>query len=199
MISVAVALLCLLGQAGPVDADPATHFELITPGSVLLSTDFAGPGFLFTLRVLDASNNLATDYFAFMVYTTTDPAGSVPHQGFVSGNVIVEGAALRTVGVHTITAADNGGLTGTSNNIVAHGYDRDFNGDLLGDILWRDTSGDLSLWIMAGAATAAKLDLGNVATDWTVAGVGDFDSNGTSDILWRESSGLATIWRMDNG
>ena len=37
--------------------------------------------------------------------------------------------------------------------------------------------------------------LGYVSTDWSIAGVGDFDGDGKSDILWRNSTtGQVYLW-----
>ena len=38
----------------------------------------------------------------------------------------------------------------------------------------------------------------HASTDWTIAGVGDFDGNGKADILWRNTtSGAVAIWLMN--
>ena len=55
----------------------------------------------------------------------------------------------------------------------------DFNGDSYGDILWRDTSGNLGIWFMNGTTIVQTAVVGNVPTAWTVAGA---DSKG--DIFW---------------
>ena len=66
----------------------------------------------------------------------------------------------------------------------------DFNGDGLGDILWRDTRGDYAIWLMNGAAVMSSAGLGNVSpTTWSVVGTGDFNGDGMADILWRDTSG----------
>ena len=37
-----------------------------------------------------------------------------------------------------------------------------------------------------------------VATNWTIAGLGDFSGDGRADVLWRNQvTGLAYIWFMD--
>jgi hypothetical protein len=42
----------------------------------------------------------------------------------------------------------------------------DFNGDGLGDILWRDTAGDYAVWLMIGATVTSEAGLGNVPGAW---------------------------------
>ncbi len=44
----------------------------------------------------------------------------------------------------------------------------DYNGDGKSDILWIDTSGNLTLWFMNGATISSNAGLGNVGTTWTV-------------------------------
>jgi FG-GAP repeat len=44
----------------------------------------------------------------------------------------------------------------------------DFNGDGKSDILWRDDSGNTSMWFMNGTMVAAAAFVGNIPTTWTV-------------------------------
>jgi FG-GAP-like repeat len=74
----------------------------------------------------------------------------------------------------------------------------DFNADGRSDILWRDSSGQLAIWFMNGAAIASATGAGTVTTDWSVVGQRDFNSDGFADILWRNSSGQAAIWFMND-
>jgi hypothetical protein len=79
----------------------------------------------------------------------------------------------------------------------------DFNGDGRKDILWRNSSGEVTAWLMNGTAIAGSGDLtsGGVAArpdaSWSVAGVGDLNHDGRADILWRNSSGALAEWLMN--
>jgi len=83
------------------------------------------------------------------------------------------------------------------------GTSGDFNGDGNRDILWRSTSGQVSLWTMNGSTITGGGDLtsGGVAVrpdaSWSIAGIGDFNNDGNSDILWRNSSGALNLWLMN--
>jgi hypothetical protein len=73
----------------------------------------------------------------------------------------------------------------------------DFNGDGKVDILWRQSSGDVAIWLMNGTSVASTGVLGLVGLDWTISGVGDFNGDGKADILWRHTSGLLAVWLMN--
>lgn len=76
-----------------------------------------------------------------------------------------------------------------------------FDGDGIGDILWRNsTSGATSVWLMSGGSIRQQTFPLNPGTSWDVAGVGDFNNDGTSDVLWRNTSnGSVVIWFMAGG
>ena len=69
----------------------------------------------------------------------------------------------------------------------------DFNNDQKADILWRDTSGDVGVWFMNGAAIQQSAVLGKVSTNWIIAGA---DVSG--DIFWRNTAtGEVGMWVMN--
>jgi FG-GAP-like repeat len=59
----------------------------------------------------------------------------------------------------------------------------DFNGDGYSDIAWRDTVGDVAIWLMNGTAIASSGGLGTVPTTWSIVGQRDFDGDGKADLL----------------
>ncbi len=80
----------------------------------------------------------------------------------------------------------------------------DFSGDDKADVMWRQSSGALSLWQMNGASisqsNSATYNGSTVTPDssWSVAGVGDFDGDGHADLLWQQSSsGSVMEWLMN--
>ncbi len=79
----------------------------------------------------------------------------------------------------------------------------DFNGDAKADLLWRNANGALALWQMDGATLSSSnmvTSQGNVIApdaSWSIAGIGDFNSDGSADILWRQSGGSLAIWLMN--
>ncbi len=79
----------------------------------------------------------------------------------------------------------------------------DFNGDGDADILWRNSNGTVSEWLMHGSTVIDGSALSfngtavNVAANWKVVEIGDFNGDGTSDILWRNSgTGQLSEWLM---
>ena len=73
----------------------------------------------------------------------------------------------------------------------------DFNGDNRDDILWRSDTGALSNWLGQANGGFAGNDanaFANVALNWHVAQVGDFNGDGRDDILWRSDTGGFSNW-----
>jgi hypothetical protein len=86
-------------------------------------------------------------------------------------------------------------VSSTTDTVVGVG---NFDGDSLhrADVLHRSTNGDVSI-VLGGGGTVS---LGNVASEWLVEGIGDFNGDQTSDILWYDvNSGWVGTWAMQNG
>lgn len=73
-----------------------------------------------------------------------------------------------------------------------------FNGGApYSDILWRDSSGNVGIWLMNGSSVSQTSVLGNVPQNWSIVGQRDFNGDGNADILWRDTSGNVGIWLMN--
>lgn len=65
-------------------------------------------------------------------------------------------------------------------------------------IFWENASDNVAVSPMDGTSQLAPTQsLGNVSSNWSIAGVGDFNGNGQQDILWRSTSGQDAIWSMN--
>jgi Bacterial Ig-like domain len=106
---------------------------------------------------------------------------------------------------------------GTTTQLLGAAYDiesvGDFNGDGRGDLLWRDTQGNVQMWLVNSQynnydiqtlklqATGAFIPA--VGTEWKLVGVEDFSGDGKGDIVWRyqtpgtQTSGAIVLWTMD--
>ena len=72
-----------------------------------------------------------------------------------------------------------------------------FNGDGKADILWRNSAGDVDMWLMDGFSITSGTTIANIWTGWAIVGTGDFNADRRADILWRDTSGSVSIWFMD--
>ena len=73
----------------------------------------------------------------------------------------------------------------------------DYNGDGRADILWRQSTGQLTSWLGTtdGAFVDNSLNASTfVSPSWFVIGTGDFNGDGRDDILWRQDMGHLTNW-----
>jgi hypothetical protein len=99
----------------------------------------------------------------------------------------------------TILNANSAGLGAVSTVWTVAGVG-DFNGDGMADVLWRNTTtGDVAIWEMNGTTilNPNAAGVGNVATNWSVVGVGDFNGDGSADILWKNNTnGNLAIYLM---
>jgi hypothetical protein len=96
-----------------------------------------------------------------------------------------------------VLSATDLGFIPTSWNVVHTG---DFNGDGMTDILWHNTNGHTSIWLMTTNGTQVQVlstkNFGIIPTSWNIAVTGDFNGDGKSDILWSNTNGDTSIWFM---
>ena len=72
----------------------------------------------------------------------------------------------------------------------------DFNNDGKSDIAWRDTAGDVGIWLMSGTQILQDPILANVSNNWAIVGQRDFNGDGYADLLWRDTAGDVGMWFM---
>jgi FG-GAP-like repeat len=79
----------------------------------------------------------------------------------------------------------------------------DFDADGRADILWRDASGAVAIWLSGEAERAVYPSYGNGGAPfnlaWQIQGAADYNSDGRTDILWRHKNGQLAIWFMAGG
>ena len=78
----------------------------------------------------------------------------------------------------------------------------DFNDDGKADILWRNSNGDVYLYLSnpgSGFTGFTGQDLGVIPTSWSIQQVGDFNGDGKTDILWRNTNGDVVFWLSNAG
>jgi hypothetical protein len=85
------------GGGGPV----ATQFSVTGPAS-----SGAGFSFTFTVTARDATNNVATNYFGTVQFTSSDPAAKLPSNSTLANGTGTFSATLTNSGFQTITATD---------------------------------------------------------------------------------------------
>ena len=82
-------------------------------------------------------------------------------------------------------------------NIMAAAAKADFNADGKADLVWRHTSGAVSLWKMNGVTPAEVVSLTpTAAPDWKPVGSGDLDGDGKPEIVWQNTDGRLAAWFM---
>lgn len=92
----------------------ATHFEVVAPATATL-----GVAFDVTVRALDASNNLVSDYTGTVHFTSTDSAAMLPADTTQTTGTGTYSAAFNTAGNWTITVMDAANnIMGTSNLVA---------------------------------------------------------------------------------
>ena len=106
-----------------------------------------------------------------------------------------------TTGAKGGCKALSGGSPGFAANPWAIVGQRDYNGDGMTDILWRNgTTGQAVVWLFNGTSQIGGGSPGGATLDWTVMGTVDFNNDGLGDILWfNTNTGQVVIWLVRCG
>jgi uncharacterized repeat protein (TIGR01451 family) len=116
---------------------------------------------------------------------------------FVSIDVTAISTGKKTNAV-TVTSTNAGtGITAGAELFVTPSNTHDFNADGESDLVWRDTGGNVAVWLMNGAAASTSAAIGNVPTTWNIVGQRDFNGDGKADLLWLDTSGNIAMWFMN--
>jgi hypothetical protein len=138
--------------------------------------------------IVIADADLASFSFSLSGSTLAFTGGSLTLTGIASGQFAASAASGGGVQLTVVQ------ITPTLAVPLSAG---DFNGDGRSDILWRNDDGRITDWLgtaSGGFAPNAANSLNGVATDWHVAGIGDFNADGRDDILWRNNDGRMSDW-----
>jgi hypothetical protein len=121
--------------------------------------------------------------------TVTDVNGNVS-----AGQVLIGGAAFQLT---TTSAGKDPQLIFAVQVGVTPVPSDDFRGNGNSDLLWRNTSGATSMWLMKGTTPEGSVVAGPYS-GWTLlSGEADFNGDGKSDLLWTNTNGAASIWLMN--
>jgi hypothetical protein len=153
-----------------------------------------------------------------VIFTATvQPASPVSPTGSVT--FVIDGSPVDTIalsdalatfstntlpaGPHTVVAQYTGDISYNSSSgslpggQLVVGIAHDYNGDGEADLLWRDTTGNVAMWLMNGSTVISSGGLGNIPTNWSIVGQRNFNGDGKADLLWRDTSGNVAMWFMN--
>ena len=151
----------------------------------------AASGTNFNAATFQTVGNYITGSFVNAPTTRSRLLCPVPQQARFTGPIsLVNGVSVATNPSDLASSSNYTCINATQ--VATH----DFNGDGKSDILWRDTSNNIGMWLMNGATISQGQVLGNVAA-WTAVAQRDLNSDGNADVLWRDSSGNVGVWLMN--
>ena len=191
-------------------AFPTTPTSTVT-GQLVTVTGAYGDSVAVRVAATDALGNQGplsppSEVFRFLAPTSSGGTGGSGSSGGSTGGT---GSPLPTPpppsgsGAGTLpsnTAASGTGCVSAQDVLARATSAASFDGDPLGDVLWRHRcSGHDALWKMGPAGLVSEIALPD-QTDlmWEILGSGDFDGDGHADILWRNlQTGTLAVWLYD--
>jgi hypothetical protein len=151
----------------------------------------AASGTNFNAATYQVVGNYLTGSFVNAPTTRSRLLCPFPQQARFTGPVsLVNGVPVATNPSDLASSSNYTCITATQ--VATH----DFDGDGKSDILWRDTSNNIGMWLMNGSTISQSATIGNVGA-WAAIAQRDFNSNGDTDILWRNVNGDVGVWLMN--
>jgi uncharacterized repeat protein (TIGR03803 family) len=130
--------------------------------------------------------------YNFYPRTTT---GDTPYGDLLYANGKLYGVNLN--GGNVSGCPDAPGGCGNVFELNPRSATHDFNGEGMSDILWRNTTSNLAVWLMNGSAVLQSAALPTVTSAFSIIGQHDFNGDGKADLLWRDTSGNISMWFMN--
>ena len=169
--------------------------NLLAPGTSIYSPAPGGTFSFFTGTSMAAAHVVG----AWALVKQLNPSADVTSvlNGFVATGVGIADTANSVTRPRIDVGA---AVLATQGMALMVGRLPDFDGQLTGDILWRNsTPGTYAIWLMNGGVMSSASTFG-ASTNWDVVGTGDLNGDGRSDLLWRSKiNGDLAIWFMNGG
>jgi probable HAF family extracellular repeat protein len=144
----------------------------------------AGANFFTAVTAVNFGSIPAASFSVNSATSITATSPPAQHVGTVHVTVTTAG-----VGTSATSAADQFTYTQASH---------DFNGDNKSDVLWRDTAGDVGMWLMNGTQLLSPGTIfTNLPANWSIVGQRDFNNDGKTDVLVTDTAGDVGIWFMN--
>lgn len=164
-----------------------------------LTLHFSGGTSLVTpVFVIRTAADFTADHRADILWR--DPNGGVGYWDLVNGE-LSEGRFLGDVPEGMTFAGDGDLNAGGALPPLPAGYSiagiADMNRDGKEDIVIRDSSGGVGVWLMNGVSVIGGGFIGTATPDFALAAVDDFTGEGDPDILFTDASGFVGLWILD--
>ncbi len=153
-----------------------------------------GGGVVYRLQASGGSQWTYQTLYNFYPRTST---GNSPYGDVFYANGLLYGVNLSGGNVTNCNGSPGG--CGTVFALNPRSTTHDVNGDNDSDIVWRNTSNNIAVWLMNGGAVLQSAGISTVASSFSLIGQHDFNGDGKADLLWRDSSGNISMWFMNGG
>ena len=131
---------------------------------------------------------------SYTLYFDPDGAGSIPKIPIAYLPYWI----LKPADLIWLDQPIDGQSVGQINSTWAPQASGDFSGDGNTDVIWQDSAGRLSVWLMRDAKLAATFALPKLS-GWELLATGDFNGDKATDLLWQNQAGALGEWFMRDG